>query len=128
MVAGQDRQPENAFARFSGCLEPPNAALAGKIPHANIVALRGQLGQALAGESCGDGLRARAARGGGERAVVVAAALPEAIALRVDADNGQHHGVQRFCADFVAAKLGHLDFAAAAGAFGADGFLRFQAA
>ena len=122
MVAGQDRQPENAFARFSGCLEPPNAALAGKIPHANIVALRGQLGQALTGESCGDGLRAQASRGGGERAVVVAAALPEAVALRVYAHDGQHHNIERFCADFVAAKLGHLDCAATAGAFGLGGF------
>ena len=127
MVAGQYRQPENAFARFSGCLKPPHAALAGKILHANIVALRGQLGQALAGESCGDGLRAQAARGGGERAVVVAAALPEAIALRVYAHDGQHHNIERFCADFVAAKLGHLDLAAAARAFGLGCFNSVEA-
>ena len=128
MVAGQDRQPENAFARFSGCLKPRYAAFAHKMAHANIVVLRGQLGQALADEACGDGLRVQAARGGGEGAIVIAAALPEAVALRVYAHDGQHHNIERFCADFVATKLRHLDFAATARAFGADGFLRFQAA
>ena len=77
----------------------------------------------LAGKADGDGLRtARAA--GVDCAVVIAAALSQPDAVPVDADNGNQHFVQPFGADFFAAKLGDVQAALAAFAFGALGFAR----
>ena len=66
---------------------------------------------ALAGKTHADCVRLQAVAGGGERSIVIAAALAEPVAFVVDAHQGQQQRVEAVGADFFTVKLRYFQTA-----------------